>query len=295
MRDSIRIEALETLEAINKYGSFAAAAAALYRVPSAISYTINQLEKDLGIKVFDRSGHRAILTPAGRLLLEEGRRITRASRELAAAARRQANQWEPELKIAVETTVHIDSLWPLLEEFSRTHPEIDIRIHEEVLAGTWEALIDKHVDIALGVARPPANADIQRLPFKRLDFVFCCAPDHPLARAGKPLTEAEIRAYRTLVVADTARQFSRRQGNLIDNQPRLTVANMQTKLQAIERGLGVGYCPAAWVSQALQQGRLAAPPVLDPAPSLQTHVLWRREKPGRALNWLIKRLRSELD
>lgn len=294
MRDSIRIEALETLEAIDQYGSFAAAAAALYRVPSAISYTINQLEKDLGIKIFDRSGHRATWTPAGRLVLEEGRRITRASQELAAAARRQANQWEPELKIAVETTVHIDSLWPLLAEFSQAHPEIDIRIQEEVLAGTWEALINKHVDIALGVAQPPANADIRRLPFKRLEFVFCCAPNHPLAQARQPLTDAEIRAHRALVVADTARQFSRRQGNLIDNQPRLTVTNMQTKLQAIERGLGVGYCPRAWVSQALQQGRLIAPPVCNPAPGLPTYILWRREKPGRALDWFIQRLRAEI-
>lgn len=72
--ESVRLEALD---AIDRHGSFAAAS--LYRVPSAISYTINQLESELGTRVFNRSGHRAVLTLAGRLLLTEGRLIAPAT------------------------------------------------------------------------------------------------------------------------------------------------------------------------------------------------------------------------
>ncbi|KEZ77506.1 LysR substrate-binding domain-containing protein [Salinisphaera hydrothermalis] len=294
MSESVRLEALEVLDAIDRHGSFAAAAASLYRVPSAISYTINQLETELGIRVFDRTGHRAVLTPAGQLLLTEGRRILIATRELAAAARRQADHWEPELKIALDTTQKPADFYPLIAEFTRAHPAINVRINEEVLAGSWEALVDERVDLAIGVTDPPANAGIHRRQCGRIDFVFCCAPTHPLASAPTPLTEDAIRAHRALVVADTARQFSPRSGNLIDGQARLTVASMRTKIEALERGLGVGYCPTHWVDDALAAGRLIALETMPPATMRETYLLWRRGERGRALQWFIDRLTGDL-
>lgn len=290
MTESVRLEALEVLDAIDRHGSFAAAAASLYRVPSAVSYTINQLEAELGIRVFDRTGHRAVLTPAGRLLLDEGRRILLATRELAAAARRQADRWEPELKIALDATQRPHDLWPLIAEFTAAHPAINVRMNEEMLAGSWEALVDERVDLAIGVTDPPANASIQRSLFGRIEFVFCCAPDHPLASAPPPLTEDEIRAHRALVVADSARQFAPRSGNLIDGQARLTVSSMRTKIEALEQGLGVGYCPRHWVADRLAGKGLVA---LDTAarPAIRdTYLLWRRGERGRALQWFLNRL-----
>lgn len=290
MGDSVRLEALEVLDAIDKQGSFAAAAASLYRVPSAISYTINQLEGELGIRVFDRSGHRAVLTPAGQLLLDEGRRILLATRELAAAARRQADHWEPELKLAVDASQSPAALWPLIAEFTASHPAINVRISEEVLAGSWEALVDERVDLAIGVTDPPANAGIQRRLFGHIAFVFCCAPGHPLASAEQPLSEDTIRAHRALVVADTARQFTPRSGNLVDGQPRLTVSSMSTKIEALEQGLGIGYCPRHWVDQALASGRLLMLETTTQPPPRETYLLWRRGEQGRALQWFIDRL-----
>ncbi|MGN8157536.1 LysR substrate-binding domain-containing protein [Salinisphaera sp. RV14] len=290
MTESVRLEALEVLDAIDRHGSFAAAAASLYRVPSAISYTVNQLEAELGIRVFDRTGHRAVLTPAGRLLLDEGRRILVATRELAAAARRQADHWEPELKIAVDATQRPADLWPVIAEFAAAHPAINVRMNEEVLAGSWEALVDERVDLAIGVTDPPANASIQRTQFGRIEFVFCCAPDHPLVDAPRPLSEDAIRAHRALVVADTARQFAPRSGNLIDGQPRLTVSSMRTKIEALERGLGVGYCPRHWVVDAIAGARLVALPTATRPAARDTYLLWRRGEHGRALQWFIDRL-----
>ncbi|WP_230369313.1 LysR family transcriptional regulator [Paludibacterium denitrificans] len=56
-------DALLVLDAIARNGSFSAAAEELHRVPSTITYTIQKLEQDLDIAIFDRSGHRARLTP----------------------------------------------------------------------------------------------------------------------------------------------------------------------------------------------------------------------------------------
>ncbi|GAB3671807.1 LysR family transcriptional regulator [Salinisphaera aquimarina] len=295
MTDPIRLEALQALDAIERHGSFAGAAAALYRVPSAISYTISQLESELGVAVFDRSGHRAVLTPAGRLLLDEGRRILVATRELGAAARRLADNWEPELRLAIDGLIAPHQIWPSIDAFSRAHPAINVRLSEEVLAGTWEALVDERVDLAIGVADPPVMAGIHRAAYVEVAFLFCCAPQHPLARLGRPLTEDDRRAHRAIVVADSAHRFSPRSSSagLLDGQPRLTVANMYSKVAALEQGLGVGYCPVAWVDDAITAGRLVTPPLATVREPSRAYLLWRSGGRGRALQWFIDHLSTQ--
>ncbi|MFC0267844.1 LysR substrate-binding domain-containing protein [Kushneria aurantia] len=293
MRDTLRLEALEVLDAIDRHGSFAAAAAALYRVPSAISYTVNQLETEVGVQVFDRSGHRARLTPAGRLLLEEGRRILAATSELSAAAKRLANNWEPELRIALNGLVPPALLWPTIDRFTAEHPSINLHLQEEVLTGSWEALVDQRAELAVGVTEMPAITGIEREPFIDIDFVFCCAPNHPLAQAHTPLDEAQLRAHRGIIVADSARSFPRRNAaGLLDSRHWLTVANMQSKVTALEAGLGVGYCPRLWVREMLAEGRLAAPPLAEQRPPVTTWLVWRSGESGRGVKWFVDALRQ---
>ena len=70
---SLTLDALAVLDAIDRRGSFARAAEELGRATSSLTYAVQQLEAELDVLLFDRSGHRARFTPAGRVLLEEGR------------------------------------------------------------------------------------------------------------------------------------------------------------------------------------------------------------------------------
>lgn len=79
MLSPITLEALHILDAIERRGSFAAAANELNRAPSSLSYQIQKLEQDLDLMIFDRSGHRANFTEAGKLILERGRAILAAT------------------------------------------------------------------------------------------------------------------------------------------------------------------------------------------------------------------------
>ncbi len=72
MKYPITLDALEVLDAIDRKGSFAAAASELFRVPSAVSYTVQKLEQDLYVVLFRKEGKKAMLTQAGKVLLEEG-------------------------------------------------------------------------------------------------------------------------------------------------------------------------------------------------------------------------------
>ena len=65
MRHAISLDALRILDAIERKGSFGAAAEAMHKVPSALSYTVNKLEADLAVALYDRSGQRAVLTLLG--------------------------------------------------------------------------------------------------------------------------------------------------------------------------------------------------------------------------------------
>ena len=102
----LSLDALAVLDAIERRGSFAAAALELDRVPSAITYTVRRLEDELDVLLFDRRGHRARFTPAGRTLLDEGRRLLDAAGEIEQRVHRVATGWETQLRIAVDTLEH---------------------------------------------------------------------------------------------------------------------------------------------------------------------------------------------
>src|SRR3954464_11079944 len=136
----LSLDALQVMDAIDRKGSFEAAADELHRVPSAITSSVKQLEEGLGIALFDRRGHRAVLTDAGKELLSEGRRLLRAAADLECRVQQVAKGWEAELRIAVDTIVGIDKLYGIIEEFYRERTGTRLRISSEVLGGTWDAI-----------------------------------------------------------------------------------------------------------------------------------------------------------
>ena len=96
---NLTLESLLILDMIDRKGSFAAAAVALDRVPSALTYSVRKLEDDLDVLLFDRRGHRAQLTPAGLQLLQEGRHLLLAASDLEQRVKRTATGRETELLV----------------------------------------------------------------------------------------------------------------------------------------------------------------------------------------------------
>src|SRR6185295_12007655 len=111
----LSLDSIHVLDAIDRNGSFALAAAELHRVPSAITYSVKQLEEGLGVELFDRKGHRAILTDAGRELLSEGRHLLRAAADLECRVQQVAKGWESELRLAVDTVIGPEKLYGVIE------------------------------------------------------------------------------------------------------------------------------------------------------------------------------------
>ena len=102
----LTLEVFEILDAIDRRGSFAKAAEELNKATSAVSYGIQKLEERLDITIFQRQGRRSVLTPAGRLVLDEGRLILNPTTRLADKAMELATGWEPRLRINIESTLN---------------------------------------------------------------------------------------------------------------------------------------------------------------------------------------------
>jgi formate C-acetyltransferase len=115
---ALTLEALRVMDAIDRRGSFAAAADELGRVPSALSYTMQKLEEELDVILFDRSGHRTKFTNVGRMLLERGRVLLEAADKLTTDADALARGWETHLTLVTEALVPTQDIFPLVEKLA---------------------------------------------------------------------------------------------------------------------------------------------------------------------------------
>lgn len=288
---SLTLEALEVLDAIDRKGSFAAAAIELNRVPSALTYVVRKLEEDIDVLLFDRKGHRAKLTPAGRELLDEGRHILRATEELTCRVKRLAKGWEVELRIAMDGLMRFEAMLPVLADFYEQQPGTKLRFHTEVLGGSWDALVTGRADLVIGMSwDTPNQSGYQIRDLGKIEFVFAVAPTHPLAALPNPLSPQQIVQHRAIAIGDTSRSLPVRSAGLLSGQDVLTVPDLQAKLAAQVKGLGVGYLAKSVAEPFIATGQLIAKETTENKLDSQHYYAWRSDARGKALQWFIKRL-----
>lgn len=288
----ITLDALQTLDAIERRNSFAAAAEELHRVPSAVSYTINKLEEDLGVELFDRSRRKAELTAIGRMVLEQGRQIIKASEELTALVRQAADGWETKMRICIDSVLTCDPIYDLIEEFQRIQPKTEIRLSEEVLSGSWDALIDNRCDLVIGAEGSAPVPGYAMHSLGQVVFEFAVAAGHPLTQLPMPLPTSAIQHYPTVIVADSSQRLPTRSAGLLDGHSRIFVPSIEHKIEAQCKGLGVGYLPRHRIIRELAEGKLELLTLDAPRGPTEISVAWSRGNKGKGLKWFIDRLKK---
>ena len=288
----ISLDLLHILDAIERHGSFSAAAAVLHRVPSALSHAVAKLEDELDIQLFVREGRKATLNEAGRALLDDGRHLLRAADELERRVQRIAKGWETELRIAIDTIIPVERLYPLLERFYAVGCGTQVRLGHEVLGGTWDALATGRADLVIGAPGDmPARGGIAtRHLCSHGQFVFAIAPQHPLATWPGPIPASELRRHRAIVVADTSQELIARTLGVLEGQNTLRVPDIRAKASAQAAGLGIGHLPRWLAEPEIAAGRLVEKELADPRPIIPLHIAWRSRQPGKALTWFLAEL-----
>ncbi|MDP1739999.1 MAG: LysR family transcriptional regulator [Polaromonas sp.] len=294
VRDVLTPEALGLIEAVHRYGSMAAAARELGVVPSALTYRIRQVEDALDVLLFDRSSRQARLTEAGKELLREGSRLLLELDAVANRVKRVATGWEPSLTLAVDSVISRSTVMELCEAFFALTPPTRLRLREEALSGTLEALTSGQADLAIGVAiEPGVHKSVQSKPLGNIHFIYAVAPHHPLALATEPVTDAMLMPHRAVAVADSVQRGSGVTVGLLGGQDIFTVPGMQEKLAAQLRGLGGGFLPEYLARPHIATGRLVEKRVQRAARVMPIAYAWRRTDSGpegRALQWWLQQL-----
>ncbi|RDJ98079.1 LysR substrate-binding domain-containing protein [Paraburkholderia lacunae] len=287
----LSFDVLQVLDAIDRTGTFASAAETLHKVPSSLTYLVQKLELDLGVKLFDRSGRRATLTHAGRVVVEEGRRLLEAADDLERKAKRIQHGWEADLHIAVDEIIPFQLLWDHVSAFYKLNLDTRLHLSKEVLGGSWDALLTRRADLIVGAAgEPPPIPHLVAKPIGSLRHVFVVAPDHPLASIPGPLTLDIVARYRAVAIGDTSRKLAPRSIALAANQEVLIVPTLEAKLDAQIKGLAAGTIPECLAAGPLSQGELVKKEVRGMRDVTHCYLAWRDDETGKALRWWADQL-----
>jgi DNA-binding transcriptional LysR family regulator len=299
-RNPLTIEVLETLDAIERRGSFSKAAEELNKATSAISYAVQKLEEQLGISLFQRLGRRSVLTPAGRLILAEGRGILYTTRRLADKAKEIATGWEPRISIGLETLHSSSDFFDVINNFLQEFPTVEIDISECVLNGGWEALEQGRVDLLVGSPGPvPSQKGYRSVAIGRVELVPVIAASHVLAnhavakkQDNNQSINSVMRQLRRIVIHDTSFSGISRSEGLSSDGQMFYVQNIDQKMHAILVGIGIGNLPRHRIQHYLDEGVLLALDI-EQKNNVESFLAWKINNKGKGLKALTEKLMAK--
>jgi DNA-binding transcriptional LysR family regulator len=289
----LSLDALIVLESIHRNGSFAAAAEELHRVRSALTYTVQTLERDLDVVLFDRSGHRAKLTEIGKVLLQEGNELLKTASYLERRIQRLKSGWEEEIYMAVDDLISIPRLFPLLKTYYKECTLTKLHLSSEVLNGCWDALISGRTDLAIGVSGDaPTGHAYGLIQLGQIQFGFAVSPTHPLAHLPEPLKMSDLAPYRSIIAGDTSRKLPVRSAGVISGEESLIVSSVQAKIAAQVSGLGIGHLPLHLISEEIRNKQLIIKKIEKEKPATNLSLAWRIHEAGKAMEWFVEKLKN---
>lgn len=295
MIDGVSLDQLRTFIAAADAGSFSAASRRLRRAQSVVSQTLANLEGQLGVKLFDRSGRTPVLTDQGRALLMDARAVAGDVDLLKARAKRLAGGLEPELSVAFDVVFPLTPFTATVAAFQKAFPAILLRFDIESSAVIEPVLEGRYaVGVMASVRVAPPELTRERLLAFRSALVV--SPEHPLAAHGAPIPAAILSEHVQLVHADPA-DLSRPGGFGLLSTRVWRLADLRAKLAFLRAGLGFGLMPLHIVEADLASGALIQ--ITDESAPSGGHIIamsavYRTDSPpGPAGRWFIDRLKEE--
>lgn len=252
------LEQLRMFKAVVEHGGYAQAAEAIFKSQSTISYSVHKLQDQLGVRLLEVEGRKAILTDNGKVLLQRTNQLLEQAEDLGKVAKSLSAGFEAKVRVALEMIYPYDALFQILEEFSKAFPNTRVELEEYVLNGGIEMLEEDRIDLLIS-ARIPDGWAGQKIYSTR--FVPVSAAKHPLQLLARDLNYEDLSLHRQIVLRDSSRKQRVDAGWLGANQ-RWTVTHSSTSLNIIRRGLGFAWMPEQWVANDLAAGTLKILPIV---------------------------------
>jgi DNA-binding transcriptional LysR family regulator len=293
--DGISLDQLRVLIAAVDEGSFSAAGRRLGRAQSAVSELVGNLEEQLGVTLFNRSGRYPALTPEGRVLLADARAVVANVDSLKARAKGMASGLEPELSAVIDVFFPIEAITEAAKEFRVRFPGTPLRLYVDALGGAYQPVLDGRASLGVVGSLPIRPPSLVSEPLPAVSFVMVAASDHPLAALQGPIPRAELAKHVQLVVTDRTELSQGREFGVISPST-WRLADLFAKHAFLRNGLGWGSMPLHSVAGDIADGKLVALSIEEVrAETLvlpMSAVYPASAPPGPAGRWLIERLKQ---
>lgn len=289
----INAQALNVVVTLARCGSFSQAAEELYRVPTALSYTLNKVESDLNTELFTRKGKMLIPTEAGRFFIKKAEAILAELEELQFSTQRIASGLESHLSISVNNIVSLNPLYELIAESEKLFPQTEIQIAIEAHDGVWDSLIEKRADIVVGAPNEvPSMNDICALRMKTVEWIFAVSPDHPLTKTHGVLKSSKLKRYSAVNILDTSVRLERKVAWQLRGQKSIIAPDYHSKIRMHIEGIGIGFLPKHFAQPYIDDGTLVSLPTQETKQPTPMFLAWRDDAPRPCYSWWLGRLKD---
>jgi len=298
MYDPLTLDQLRAFVAVVEEGSFSAAARKLKRVQSAISTSMANLERQLGIGIWDRAGRTdrttkvAKLTDEGEAILHAARRVLVEVDALRNLASGMVMGLEASVSLCLDALFPLSALLDLCAAFAKEFPSVDLRVDTQVMSAVSARVLSGGA--TLGVVSPLGLVPgLERQVLGAIQMVPVVSPGHPLAAFRAERIPARALADAIQIV------LSERRDDGVPDQAVLSprtwrVADLHTKHMMLRAGLGWGNLPELVAHDDLASGQLVA---IAPASrtdsdhKLSLYAVYRSDTVfGPAHRWLLAQL-----
>jgi DNA-binding transcriptional LysR family regulator len=266
------------LIAIGELSSFSKAGERLNLSPPAVFAQVHQLEAELGEKLYERSGRKLVLTPAGRLLLEFCRRLILVHDEAVGAIKELSGVQRGSLYLGCGPHISVSIVPHLLRAYLSRYPNVELRLITGNDHMLFEDLHAGKVDLIL-MNLPVETLDLVQDPLWRYELVFIVPPDDPAPEHGV-VTAAELSKrpfilyQRSVVIESAIRQFC----VAVGFEPKVVMQNDQADSikELVKLGLGISLLPSWSVSEDVRRGTLRLLRMADKQLFSTTGLIYRK-------------------
>jgi DNA-binding transcriptional LysR family regulator len=284
------IDQLKVFLSVVEAGSFAAAGRRLGRATSAISYTIANLEAQLGLALFDREQTRKpTLTEAGAAVLSKARAVSVGVDDLRASVKGLLQGLEAEVTLVVDVMLPTARLVEAIQAFETTFPTVKLRLYVEALSAVAQVVQAGIATIGVGGGMHTTEPGLEQIHVGDVEMIPVAAPNHPLAR-GNPNPPGAAGRHRQLILTVRS-SFSEGQDIGVFSAEGWRLADLGAKHALLLAGIGWGNMPEPSVRADLAAGRLVRlelPEIRGGAYPLQA-IYRAHSPPGPAAAWMIRR------
>ncbi|MFC9269041.1 LysR family transcriptional regulator [Streptomyces zhihengii] len=261
---------LRTFATVARAESLTAAAERLHLVQSTVTAQVQALEKELGLRLFDRLPRGVVLTGAGREVMAHVEAVLEAEsrlRAVAASAGGGGDRLTGRVVLSAGESLVSARLPAVIAALRRTHPGIEVDLRTMGTAAAVAALRTGELDLALLLEDEAAFRDIECTPLAREPLVLVCAPGHRAAgkAAGAPVDWTELAREDYFLHEQGCSYSDRFLERLLaaaeDRPPRITrFGSLEAARSCVAAGLGLSLLAHANVVDALAAGSLAQVP-----------------------------------